>query len=183
VTGKLPGVDLAVIAAFTAAGISLVNVAITVRATSRGNLQQWRRGEVRPVVARILALSDQATREQHQAICLQRDRLGLGIRSPADGDQALKLRAEERDHWKNSRDARQKLSYEVAQLDLVGQKPVRDAAAQLLNAQWEMDVSHAQPARSGDPLEAFVLAVAQVKVRENALIDATRMDLGILHAG
>ena len=107
--------DLAVIAAFTAAGISLVNVAITVRATSGGSLQQWRRTEVRPAVARILALSDQAMREQHHAMCLHRDRFGLGVRGPYEGDQADKLRAEERDHWKNSRDARQKLSFEVAQ--------------------------------------------------------------------
>src|SRR5215831_3262744 len=94
---------------------SLVNVAITVRATSGGSLQQWRRTEVRPAVARILALSDQAMREQHHAMCLHRDRFGLGVRGPYEGDQADKLRAEERDHWKNSRDARQKLSFEVAQ--------------------------------------------------------------------
>ena len=39
---RLPCMDLAAIAAFTAAGISLVNVAITVRATSKTSLQQWR---------------------------------------------------------------------------------------------------------------------------------------------
>jgi hypothetical protein len=178
-------VDLAVVAAFTAAAVSLINVAITVRATGKSNLQQWRRGEVRPVVARILALSDQATREQHAAVCRQRDRLGLSIGEPAEGDEAAQLMAAERRHWKASREARQKLSFEVAQLHLVAQKPVRDAAARLSNAQYQMEIPDPDlPSElSDDPLVPWGLAMAQVRQCEGTLIDATREDLGILHGG
>jgi hypothetical protein len=185
VTGKLPGVDLAVIAAFTAAGISLINVAITVRATSRSSLQQWRRSEVRPAVARILALSDEAMREQRSALHLHRDRLESGGRGPA-GDQADKLMAEEKGHWENSWDAREKLSFEVAQLRIVAHKPVREAAARLLDDQYAVQflsaadlIDELQPGRSAHLLESFRRASREVKLLEEALIDATRRDLGI----
>ena len=52
--------NLAVAAAFLAALLSLVNVLITARLASQGRLQQWRREEMRPVVARILSLSREA---------------------------------------------------------------------------------------------------------------------------
>jgi len=50
-------VDLTAAAAFTAAALSLVNVAISYRLTSRGHREQWRRDEARPIVARMLKLS------------------------------------------------------------------------------------------------------------------------------
>ena len=52
----------AVIAAFAAAALSLVNVIVGYRLASRGHLEQWQRDETRPIVARILTLSQDALR-------------------------------------------------------------------------------------------------------------------------
>jgi hypothetical protein len=53
--------------AASAAALSLVSVVVSVilsyRLTSRGHLEQWRREQVRPVIARILTLSSNALRE------------------------------------------------------------------------------------------------------------------------
>jgi hypothetical protein len=46
-------VDLSAIAAFTAAALSAVNILISYRLTSRGHLEQWRREQERPIVARL----------------------------------------------------------------------------------------------------------------------------------
>jgi hypothetical protein len=59
--GRLPGVNLAVIAAFTAAAISLVNVVLTARLTRGSQFRQWQRETALPITARILALSEEAT--------------------------------------------------------------------------------------------------------------------------
>ena len=56
--------NLTTIAAFTAAGLALVDVVVNVfwgsRLTSRAQVEQWRRNEERPIVARILTLSEDA---------------------------------------------------------------------------------------------------------------------------
>ena len=62
-SARLSCVDLAAVAAFTAAGLSLVNVAISARLASRGAREQWRRDQERPIVARCLTLSDDALGE------------------------------------------------------------------------------------------------------------------------
>lgn len=53
-------VNLTAIAAFTAAGLSLVNIVLSARLTRHHHLEQWRRDEERPVVARLLTLSQTA---------------------------------------------------------------------------------------------------------------------------
>ena len=55
--GTLQRVNLAVIAAFAAAAISLVNVVLTARLTRGSQFRQWQREEARPITARILTLS------------------------------------------------------------------------------------------------------------------------------
>ena len=60
-------VDLTAVAAFTAAGLSLVNVAISARMASRGHREQWRREQERPIVARCLTLSADARHEWRNA--------------------------------------------------------------------------------------------------------------------
>ena len=54
-------------AAFTAAGLSLVNVAISARLVSRGQREQWRRDQERPIVARCITLSGDALSEWSDA--------------------------------------------------------------------------------------------------------------------
>jgi hypothetical protein len=52
-------------AAFTAAFLSLVNVAYSARLTSRGTREQWRRDQERPIVARCITLSSDAVKAWH----------------------------------------------------------------------------------------------------------------------
>jgi hypothetical protein len=50
--GTLPEMNLAVIAAFTAAATSLINIIVTARLTSGSQFRQWQREEARPSTAR-----------------------------------------------------------------------------------------------------------------------------------
>jgi hypothetical protein len=172
-------VDLAVIAAFTAAGISLINVAITVRAASRGSLQQWRRGEVQPVVARILAASGEAKGAWDEAALTRQEWLRFRD-DAAMHDEVLKLQAQEFDHWKAGKAACDKLRFEVAQLELVGHQPVREAARALLDAQGSIARGQLSPdTPSADPLKSLLELGLKVKQCEDRLIEETRTDLGI----
>lgn len=56
-SNKLSDMDLSAIAAFTAAGLSAVNVVFSYRLTRRGSREQWRRDQERPIVAHVLAVS------------------------------------------------------------------------------------------------------------------------------
>jgi hypothetical protein len=175
VTGKLPGVDLAVIAAFTAAGISLVNVVITAWLASRVTHRQWRREEERPAVVRILALSSEAKRIGQELTILRQD-VYLYEQDP-DKDQLVRnLLASEGELWEDISNVLDKLRLEVAQLELVGHEPVREAARALLNAH-DHGLLHA---RIGHPATlGLSKGLEKVKQCEEDLIEKTRADLGI----
>jgi hypothetical protein len=66
-------VDLTAVAAFTAAALSLVNVVISYRLTSRGHREQSRRDQERPIVARSLTLSADALGEWWDASVAKQD--------------------------------------------------------------------------------------------------------------
>jgi hypothetical protein len=53
--------------------LSLVNVAISARMASRGQREQWRRDQERPVVARCLTLSANAASEWWDASVARQD--------------------------------------------------------------------------------------------------------------
>ena len=59
--------DLAAVAAFTAAALSLVNVGFSGWLNSRGHLEQWRRDVERPIVAQIVTLSGDALNAWQEA--------------------------------------------------------------------------------------------------------------------
>ena len=65
--------DLAAVAAFTAAGLSLVNIGLSARLASRGQREQWRREQERPIVARCLTLSADALSEWWDASVAKQD--------------------------------------------------------------------------------------------------------------
>jgi hypothetical protein len=108
------------VAAFTAAALSLVNVAISARLVSRGQREQWRRDQERPVVARCLTLSDDALSEWWDASLAKQD---------ADADAPLTKMDQ---HWRKGGQLLHDLRYEVAQLDLLASRAVRQVAATLL---------------------------------------------------
>src|SRR5262249_9433512 len=129
--GTLSNVDLSAIAAFAAAGLSLVNVGISYRLNKRGNLEQWRRGELRPVVARILTLSRQANRAWGQAALASQQWLQL-YEDPDHQAHKDELRSEEAEHWFAARKLFDDMQFQVAELDLIADRPLRDSANALL---------------------------------------------------
>ena len=121
-SARLSGVDLTAVAAFTAAGLSLANVAISARLASRGQREQWRRDQERPVVARCLTLSDDALSEWWDASVAKQD---------AEADAPL-TRMDS--HWDKGRQLLHDLRYEVAQLDLLASRTLRQVAQDLVSA-------------------------------------------------
>jgi len=129
---RLSGVDLAAIAAFTAAGLSLVNVAVSSRLTSRGNLEQWRRNEERPVIARILTLSDDALSKWQAAGEARQDWIDSVTADPSRSHEDTQARDQAAEHWSAGAELYNKLRFELAQLDLIAGRPLRDVANKLV---------------------------------------------------
>jgi hypothetical protein len=170
-------VDLAAIAAFTAAAISLVNVIITARLARRTHLQQRRREEARPIVARILALSSEASRAWINGALLREERLSVGD-DPAKRTEVLKLQDQKFDQWKRARSALDKLRFEVAQLNLIAAQPVRDAAAALLLSHESVAIAQFRSIDSSTGLLKTVME-SKAKMLQTDLVERTREDLGL----
>jgi len=161
-------VDLAVIAAFTAAGLSLVNVAISARMASRGQREQWRRDQERPVVARCLTLSANAAGEWWDASVAKQDADAAAPRSQMDA------------HWEKGRQHLDELRFEVAQLDLLASPAVRATAASLVSEHQRETSRLIMRVKPGqDDFEGR--RASQVKIEElhKALVECARADLGL----
>ena len=76
-------------AAFAAAGLSLVNVVVTAQLASRLHLQQWRRDEVRPVVERILVCAREAQKAWTSA-AVSRELLRIAPDQATDCQETVK---------------------------------------------------------------------------------------------
>jgi hypothetical protein len=118
-------VNLAVIAAFTAAALSLIGVIINVvwtyRLSRRTQLEQWRRNEERPIVARLLTLSDSAADKWLDGGYAR----GEWLNSLADSDRASEdTKAKETfyEQWDAGSALCEKFEFEIAQLDLIAGK-------------------------------------------------------------
>jgi hypothetical protein len=128
---RLSGVDLSAIAAFTAAGLSAINVVFSYRLTSRGHLEQWRREQERPIVARILTVSSDAYaawREVAMAKQLWAESAGA---PPSDAAEVRARYDAAVEMWKA-------LRFEVAQLDLLAGARVRKVAEDLASEHERM---------------------------------------------
>ena len=121
----------AVIAAFAAAALSLVNVIVGYRLASRGHLEQWQRDETRPIVARILTLSQDALRQWNEAAYARQAWMPMHG-DPRQSSESQALKAQEGEHWVAGTDLWGKLRFEMAQLDLVAARSIRDAAHALV---------------------------------------------------
>ena len=96
--------DLTAVAAFTAAGLSLVNVVVTARLAGRERHAQWRREEVRPIIARILALSRETRDEWRKAAFARLSWLSASD-DPARRDEIDSMQKREREGYANGKAA------------------------------------------------------------------------------
>lgn len=166
-SATLSCVDLAAAAAFTAAGLSLINVAISARLTSRGHREQWRREQERPIVARCLTLSADALSEWWDASVAKQDADADSPRTWVDA------------HWRKGRQLLHDLRFEIAQLDLLASRTVRQAARDLEMAH-EKEVSRLLAAKPGqDGYEGRQAARVKLQELQSALLEGARTDLGL----
>jgi hypothetical protein len=156
-------------AAFTAAFLSLVNVAYSARLTSRGTREQWRRDQERPIVARCITLSSDAVKAWHATT--------QAWRQMTPGKDWHDSEAHE--HWRKGNQTTSDLAFEVAQLDLLASRPVREAADQLLHTHQveayrladNIDNQETPPVRGPD--------YTYIREAREQLIDTARADLGL----
>jgi len=151
-------VNLAVIAAFTAAAISLVNIVVTAWLASGSQFRQWQREEARPITARILALSGEA--------CLA-------------WSHADKAEDDRQKHLQEGVAAVNKLRYEQAQLNLIATPPTRQAAESLVNGHMFAAAQLLGALRSDLQPTPMDELTATLEAWERALIDKFRADLGV----
>ena len=162
--------DLATVAAFTAAGLSLVNVAISARMTSRGHREQWRREQERPLVARSLTLSEEARGEWWDTSVAKQD---MSEDDAWGGSKAQQ-------HWGKGWRLVHDLRYEVAQLDLLASLPVRQIARELVTAHERAAsrlVILVKPGQDDYPLRQE--HYDEIHKLQAALAEMTRGDLGL----
>lgn len=161
--------DLAAAAAFTAAGLSLVNVVVTARLASRGQREQWRREQERPIVARSLTLSADASTEWWKT---------SAVREEMDPDQPGPS-ADADEHMQRGIQLLGELRYQVAELDLLASRAVRRAASDLADAHHaEMDRLFLT-APGADDKDGRRATPAKIRELEAVLVEWARVDLGL----
>lgn len=181
VRGQTVPVDLAVVAAFSAAALSLVNVAVSARLSSRGRLDEWRRDEVKPLVARLVTLSQEAS-EKWQAAYIQRS-LWWSSREGDSESEDRAARDQASEHWAKGAELYEKMRYELAQLDLVAGSGLRSAAAKL-NSQHAAAWRSSRPSSGvSDSFKELMRLGSNIGIAENALVTAARHDLGLDRPG
>jgi hypothetical protein len=167
--------NLAVFAAFTAAGLSLINVALSARLSSRGARDQWRREQEQPLIAKILNLSTDAVTAWHDTASLK-PKLLEAANAGADDEKTRLLLDEFRGHWSKGQDLYLTMRDDAAQLDLLASRAVRTAAWRLL-AEHELARRNLLPENPG---ASFTLREIGVIDRwHRRLISATRQDFGL----
>ena len=175
--------NLATEAAFTASGVALIigvfSVVWGARLSSRAQLEQWRRNEVRPIVARVLTLSEDARAQWIEAWGARQKWEAAMSADPDRGPETTKAGDEARDQWKAGSELYGKLRFETAQLDLFAGRPVRDVAAKLVRAH-ESPQHWLRPASGASDLLRTLTEhdhkIAEVHVE---LVAKAREDLGL----
>jgi hypothetical protein len=172
-SARLSCVDLTAVAAFTAAALSLVNVVMSARLTSREHREQWRRDQERPIVARSLTLSDDALTAGHNT--------SLATSIMGEGDEWPDTKMKQR--WQKGWQLLEDLRYEVAQLDLLASGPVRKAARELVRAHEEDWVRVVETKPGVHDAEGGRANDVKIRELQSALVETTRADLGLGPAG
>ena len=176
----LPRVNLAVIAAFTAAAVSVLNIILTAWLTRGSQFLRWQREEARPITARLLAHSGEARLAWLRATLVRQEWTRLG---DDDRDRLVPLERERVEYVAAARAASAKLLLEAADLDLIATPPTRAAATELAEAHSWAQTFLVNLLSAGRPSEKeFTRAFEQVDdlhAREQALIDKFRADLAL----
>lgn len=175
----LSGVDLVAVAAFTAAGLSLVNVVVSSRLNSHGHLEQWRRDEERPIVARMLTLSADALSAWNLAGHARRDWIDSRNSDPSGGNVDTKAQDEAAEHWGTGSELYDKLRFELAQLDLIAGRPLRDVAASLVRGHESVRHWIRPASGASDWYELLTEQNNKIIRLHGDLIERTRADLGL----
>ena len=162
-------------AAFTAAGLSLVNVLLTARFTRRADLDRWRRDSERPVVVDLVGASRSAS-EFWSAAASGRERWIATVRV---GTESVEIR--EQAFGAHSEGLMQFRAVQVAcdHLDLLAGPRLRAATKDLLRA--HQSPAHQLRPASGieDPWQSWNRALEDIAGAELRVLNAARADLGV----
>lgn len=165
--------SLAVVAAFTAAFLSLVNVAVSARLTRRGSLEQWRREQLQPIVARMLTLSGDLDQARTAFI---NTNLSIRLARP-DGSEVVDLEQEARTQMGRVYELFRNMEYQQTLLDLLAGRHLREIANKFvednsrLNTHVSSDKGYSQ--EIGRPL------LNDLYLLQKELIESTRADFRI----
>ena len=179
--------NLATVAAFTAAGVALIVGVFSVvwgsRLSTRAQLDQWRRNEERPIVARVLTLSEDARQQWDQAWSAKQGLIAAVQAEPDPDVRRTPEFAEAQDRaveqWRVGAELYGKLRFETAQLDLIAGRPVRDVADRLARAH-ESSWHWLRPAGGANiTWESFAKQNNKIVELHEELVGKTRADLGL----
>jgi hypothetical protein len=168
-------VNLAVIAAFTAATVSILNIILTAWLNRGSQFLQWQREQARPIAARVLTHSDEARLAWMRGVQLEKELRSLGDK---DKKRAGELEEQARKFFAANRDAFDKLRFEAAQLTLIATPQTREAARALMKHHMDLampDIPQLVMATRRRPIAEMETLIAL----EAALIDTFRADLGL----
>lgn len=160
-------VNIATIAAFVAAGTSLVNVAFSARLTRRGELDKWRRDTEAANVVQMQMLSRSACKAwdeaAHEKVVSDIDHQNMAT-----------------DAWRRGSEILGELRTELARLDLISSNAVRQAAEALVREHEGM-CHHLRPASGvgDDPRDLFLKHDGEISELECGLIVQARFDLKV----
>jgi hypothetical protein len=172
-------VNWTAIAAFTAAGLSLVNVAVSARLAGRGRLEQWRRDEERPIVARMLTLSADALDKWQAAGYARHEWIDSLNADPSRSSEDVMARDEASERWWAGSELYDKLRFEGAQLDLIAGHPLRDAATTLVREHESVRHRIRPASGASDWFELLTEHNNKIVRLHEDLIKKTRADLGV----
>lgn len=180
----LPGVNTATVAALAAVlsfiGV-VVNIVLTSRLSSRAQLEQWRRNEERPVVTRLLTLSEDALKQWWRAAEARRQWLdSLNAEHDRNGDTVAPPEPEPQDDWVAGSELYGKLRFEATQLELIAGQPLRDVANRLVRTHEGLNHSLRPASPRDNPISLVNEQNNKIIQMHEELIGKARADLGLI---
>lgn len=170
--------SITAIAAFVAAGLSLVNVIVSYFLSRRGQLSQWRRDSERPIAVNVLSLSRELS-SQLSTVAMERAKWLTSIHQSRDNENAA-ARDAAASQLQMGWDTFEQLRHEVTGLDLIAGPAPRKTAERLVSAHESL-VHWLRPASgtSEPPGETFAKQSNVIAQAEQDLVSAIRQDIGV----
>jgi hypothetical protein len=155
-----------------------VNVGVSARLTRATQLDQWRRDTERPIVAKLLTLSNEAAQAWDEAARLRWQWISSLTPDRSTSDEIAAGDAA-RVAWQEGCTLVDQLTFEVAQLDLIAGDQPREVARALLRPHKSLR-HRLRPASGADPdSDAEQAELARLSKLADGLIAAARADLGV----